>query len=856
MKKALIILAFSFSLLLVANGQIGDFQLDNKGNRQYIKIVADPKLKGNAIKRMLVGKNYRSEWTDTINIPVLNLSTDFGGLKPVDQGGGKQTRSLDLVDASGNKWALRSVKKFTDQGLEDIMKGTFAGSLMADGISASFPFSVLSVGTMAKAAGVPYFPNTLVFIPDDPLLGEYRSDFKNLLAFLELRTLDNDTTLKLKNTEDLVPDLFKSSSKKVNEIAVLRARLLDNFIMDFDRHDGQWEWIKKDSAGFDYYSPVPKDRDQAFFDANGVLPYFLSKKAQLGPIQGFKAEAEDIKTFNYSQRDFDRFFLTELERSDWEIEIDRFISAMTDQVIDEAIAKQPKDLSKEHTGDISNILKTKRYSFRKSMLEYYNFLSEVVSVHATNDDEVITIKGEDDNSVQVSIETINDKNQTMTLYSRLFDPSETKEIRIYGLEGDDTFHVVGDINRIDVRLIGGPGEDQFNSSSAKRIKVYDVSFEPNTVTGKGIKDKISKDPMTNEFRRLGNTYNTSYIGLYPEYSSDGGLFIGPSLKTIRTGFRKEPYSSKQLFFVTRAINTPSYHINYTGEFISIGKNLDLFLNSEFQLPTVRTKFFGFGNNTTIDENRPDEYYSINYTLIDARALLQHRINSALKFSYGPVFQHLRLPEEKNKGSYISQFENGISKDELYESHSFIGGEVNIGVDTRNDLLIPTRGIQFNVYTRPLLPIKSDTKTLLQSGGKLSLFTDFISKNRIILATSFGADHNSGSYYIPQAQYLGFKQNLRGYEYQRFAGDRRAYNNSEARINFGNVNLYLAKGPFGILGFHDIARVWTEDEESDDWHTGYGGGIWMAPYNKIVVTALVTSSKEERLLPLVRIGFQF
>ncbi|HEY0731254.1 MAG TPA: BamA/TamA family outer membrane protein, partial [Chitinophagaceae bacterium] len=175
---------------------------------------------------------------------------------------------------------------------------------------------------------------------------------------------------------------------------------------------------------------------------------------------------------------------------------------------------------------------------------------------------------------------------------------------------------------------------------------------------------------------------------------------------------------------------------------------------------------------------------------------------------------------------------------------------------KNNKVITTRGIHMDLYGRPMINIAGSSENLTQVGGILSLYTDLLMKDRIILATSFGADHNIGDFHIPQAHYLGFRQNLRGYLFQRFAGRTRAYNNTELRMNLGNVNLYLAKGPFGIFGFHDMARVWVDDETSDTWHKGYGGGVWMAPFNKIVVTAAVTSSKEEKLVPLMSFGFQF
>ena len=47
---------------------------------------------------------------------------------------------------------------------------------------------------------------------------------------------------------------------------VLRSRLFDIWIGDWDRHDDQWRWASfKDKNGFTYYQPIPRDRDQIFF---------------------------------------------------------------------------------------------------------------------------------------------------------------------------------------------------------------------------------------------------------------------------------------------------------------------------------------------------------------------------------------------------------------------------------------------------------------------------------------------------------------------------------------------------------------------------------------------------------------
>src|SRR4051812_42592814 len=66
----------------------------------YKTVVANPDLKGNGMKIFLVGRNYRKEWIEPVKVPVLDLATEQGGLTPKKEGGGKETRSLQVEDAA------------------------------------------------------------------------------------------------------------------------------------------------------------------------------------------------------------------------------------------------------------------------------------------------------------------------------------------------------------------------------------------------------------------------------------------------------------------------------------------------------------------------------------------------------------------------------------------------------------------------------------------------------------------------------------------------------------------------------------------------------------------------------------
>ena len=833
--------------------QTGDFNLADSQGRVYVKVTADSGLVGDGFKRFMVGRNYRAEWTTPVRVPVLHLKIDLGGLTPEKEGGGKQTHTLHLKGANGLNWSLRSVQKFPAKVLDAEMKGTIAQTIVSDGISASYPYGVLSVGTLAKAVGVPYLPNTVVYIPDDPALGQFRSNYKNTLALLELRGAE-DKDAKEYDTEDIILDMFKSNKKAVDQDAVLRARLLDNFIMDFDRHEGQWTWKENDSAGRKYYYPIPKDRDQAFFKGDGFLIKKVSKIPQLGQLQGLRAEPKNVLSFNWGARNFDRSFLNELSEKKWSNAIDTFLSSVNDSVIESALHKQPAEVQNYHANRIIHVLEEKRQYFKEDMLKYYRFLSKTVSVLGTNDADKISIGENADGSIAVTVKDLKDSTVS---YKRVFDPGVTKEIRIYGLEGNDRFVLDGEGSPIKLRLIGGPGEDVFtNSGQGGKAKVYDVSFENNTVSGKGFKNKISRDPMNNEYQRVAEYYNSSSLGIKPEYARDGGLFLGLRYRTTNMqGFRKEPYSSKQVLFLTKALANTGWHAGYNGEFISVAKNTDLIFSSDAQLPTVRTNFFGYGNNTEIPKYVNREYYRIHYSIIGASLMAKHSLAPWLQLSWGPVAQYFKILGEKNKGLYSGTLPSSAT-DDVYAGKWYTGGEVRAIANTRNNELMPTRGIYFNTYARGWMGMSSQTNNYSEVGADFNFYTDFLYKDHIVLASSFGAHRNFDGFEIPQAEYLGLRQNLRGYRFQRFAGKARAYNNTELRVNFGDVNFHLFKGPLGVLAFHDVGRVWVSHEESNKWHTGYGGGVWIAPYKKFVLTGMLSFSKEETVLPILIFGFVF
>jgi hypothetical protein len=112
--------------------------MDSSNPRAYT-VIAGAEYKRSGVHQALWGKDYRREWTTPVTFPVLNLDSAFGGLTPIKEGGGRQTKSLRLQDAQGRNWVLRSINKTYLGALPEIVQGTFVENLANDQIATNHP---------------------------------------------------------------------------------------------------------------------------------------------------------------------------------------------------------------------------------------------------------------------------------------------------------------------------------------------------------------------------------------------------------------------------------------------------------------------------------------------------------------------------------------------------------------------------------------------------------------------------------------------------------------------------------------------------------------------------------------------
>src|SRR5204863_2162877 len=158
------------------------------------------------------------------------------------------------------------------------LRETFAREIVRDLISAEHPAGAIVVSQLLEGAGVLHAAPQLVVMPNDMALGAFRREFGGILGWIEIRPTEPsdeapgfaDAT-RVVSSQKLLEHLASHPDEQVDARAYLKARLLDIFVGDWDRHAEQWRWARLGDKASDRWQPIPRDRDWAFVRLDGLV---------------------------------------------------------------------------------------------------------------------------------------------------------------------------------------------------------------------------------------------------------------------------------------------------------------------------------------------------------------------------------------------------------------------------------------------------------------------------------------------------------------------------------------------------------------------------------------------------------
>ena len=795
-----------------------------------------------------LGKTYRDEWGTEVEVPVLLLEETHGGLLPVQQGGGFQTKSIRLENAEGRQWVLRTVDKDVTKVVPPALRKTFVKNVVQDGISAAHPYAAIAVPKLAEAAQIYHANPKIVWVPKQKPLGDFNTVYGDRLYLFEERpggNMDGHPTYggakESINTNELVEKLLKNHKHEVDQEYVLRARLFDLMIGDWDRHDDQWRWgVFDGDDGKKLYRAIPRDRDQAFFKNDGFLNYIASRP-YFGPqLRKFNDEIENISGLAYNARHFDRHFLSQLNEEDFVAAAKELQANVTDEVIRTAFSDWPKEIYDLSGDEIVAKVKNRRDNLEGYARQFYEFLTKEVTVIGTNKKNTFDINTLPGDKLDVKVYH-EDKDQKHLIWSRVIDGSDCEELRLFGLKKSDTFNFSGTApSSVKVRLVGGSGDDNlYNNSAGKNIEIlaYDRP-DGMSLSGTDVTSKLKDEDGINSFDRKDWELDRSIHFPLPTFYTDEGIGLSYNVWWTRHGFRKDPYQSNHILSLGYFFANSAFVGNYSGHWASaFGPDWDFQLDASFIGFAFNQWFYGLGNEyINYEEVFPEieisgdiEFHIVRGNHLDINPHFVKDLGNNRTFSINPSFEYrnfsddLQDPDEER---FIFTDEAQRTAED-FETKFYTGIGLKYTSNRVNNPLIPTRGYLFDIGADFKQSLSGESFSNLTVSSSVSAYIPFSPTHKVVFATHLGGAYTFGDYEFFHANYLSSQSRLRGFRTNRFAGDGILYHASDLRINLFHGRGGIRTG-LGIFGSFDYGRAFLEGEGINTWHTAVGGGIYLTP----------------------------
>jgi hypothetical protein len=828
--------------------------------KDSITLAAGPSFAASGFHKSMLGENYRAEWTTPIKVPVLDLNTFAGGLTPTKLGGGRQTKSLRFVGADSSEFVFRTVFK-SQKFLPEQYKGTIIWSIFKDQGSASHPAATLAAVPLLEMEGILHPEPRLAYMPDDPRLGEYRKEFANVLGTIEVypsvpvKGYAFAGAKEILDADDLLEKINADPANQVDTRALLRARLIDFFLNDNDRHPDQWKWAKLPNSTL--YQPIPRDRDKVFLSYEGKL---LSLARRAAPaLVTFDSTYPKGRDLFANAMEFDRRMLAGFDRAAWQAEAVAMKQKITDGMIDQIIRSMPREYL-SLSAPIAAKLRARRDHLPEAALAYYDDLWQIAEIHGTDSAENATITRDPDGSVAVLLQS----GAAAPYFNRRFLPNETKEIRLYLHGGDDKAVATGTApSSIKVRVVGGNGTNTFEERSVVGGDTDPTRFyDAGTVTG------VKYDPdtvleRTDPAMALNNAYNRrpwmkAYGTLIPPQKDRGvstgpivgaktghGLGLVPRIGFARTayGFRYVPYKNKMQGDVAYSVVHRGYAVNLFGD--------TRFRESDFHMPADAAvtqldvvQFRGLGNDTP---EREGKFYDVKQTAWHFSPGIGLSLNPESDITLGPIVRYTKT--DSTAGRYISQI-----GPYGFTTFAQAGARLRMHYDSRirPDTTKPRAILD---VAGSAYPGMWDAKTAYESiEGALTTLINIPVAMRPVIALRGGGKKLFGNFPYFDAAFLGGGKTLRTEHNQRFAGDASLFGSSELRVPVAKFPLILPLD-VGVLAFAEAGRVYMDGESPGGWHTAQGAGFWVGVVDPgMSVNVLFTNKSSRRTM--VSIGFAY
>jgi hypothetical protein len=814
-----------------------------------VTLQAGAKYAAGALHRVLFGTDYRSLWTLPIRVQTLNMRTFGGGLTPTTKGGGFQTKSLRFRGGDGFQYGFRSVDK-DPAVLPPEFEGTFIEDLVADQTSSQHPFAVSVVPTLLEAAGIPHTDPQLVVLPDDPALGQFREQFAGTLGYIERRAIAEPGrpgfhgALEIIGSDDFFALTTRGPTNLVDARQLLVQRLFDAWIGDWDRHPRQWTFARFSDAPPIIWTPLPEDRDQAFSRYDGFMLWVARLSVPF--VLNFGSSYAGPVGVEWNGRELDRRFLTYVPDAAWDSAAAELVGRLTDSAIDAAVRLLPPEAYPIEGARLSATLKRRRDQLPSFTRRLRALVLNPAELHATDVAEIVSITRYRDGRVDVAIAAATQPD--VPYVQRTFDPAITHDIRVYLHGGADLVTVRGEGRRTTVRVIGGGETTLADSSSGDPVLFYATGGDRKTGPAPTHVDRradVGPAP-TRPYRYYRDWGSLWAPNGWLAFGPDVGLFVGPGVQYTDFGFRKYPFASRTRFRAGWAFGATTGRADLDVELH--GQNSRVRATVYARASGIEVvRYNGLGNETALTGT--SEFYRVRqqqYLVIPA---VVFPITGHAELGIGPSVEFITTRTGDGRIVDVTQpYGTG--------EWSQVGGRARLQWDSRDDARYPTRGLFASVNGAVFPPLGDVDSTYgFVEGVASGYLTGASLPLQPTIALRAGGRKLWGAYPFFSSAFIGDAASVRLGRQNRYAGDAAVYGNAELRLRLTDFFVVLP-GELGIFGLADAGRVFLRGETSDQWHTAFGGGVWISLLQSTSVLSAAVARSAERTSVYFGTGMAF
>ncbi len=816
---------------------------DRIGKTKITSVYTEEETDKDGLYKALWGEHYRPLYSRKFEFPVLYLDTLPGNLEVLGAGGGHQSRSLGFVDDNDHEYTMRALKKsalqflqttvVTTHYVEEYLENTVAERYVQDFYTTAFPYGTFPAGKLMDELGIFHPNSSLYYVPKQKALGIYNEEYGDELYMFEAHVGGENKDLEIfgnaddiLNTSDLFLEMREDKDGFVDEKMFIRARLLDMLMGDWDRHQGQYEWAEfEEEDGKKRYLPIAKDRDQVFSKTDGfILSLLRFGFPEFRAMEKYSEDVKKPKWFNIAGYPIDKAFIRNSEWEDWKQQAEYIQQNITDEVIQEAFAVLPEDIANDpYVDEIKKIMKARRENLEGIARDYYKHLTKFDMFTGTEDDDKFLITRKPDGITKV--ELMNDDGKVIA--EKTYDSHETREVWIYGLDGDDEFKIVGSGSKpVSLKVIGGEENDIYDFQNTRNAKLYDFKSKKNTIKTPGANKMLVDSYEINNYdpnKKKINQYN-----LFPsaDFNSDIGFKLGVKNVYTTYGLVRNPFTTRQNLILNYFFRTKGFEADYSAEFAHIFYNWNFGINAYYSSPNYTMNFFGIGNDTEYD--RDDVSNSFNRVKMQqwrfAPSLI-HRNTKGTSFIIKPLIESIEVGFDQDL--FVSNRFARTST--IYNNQLYAGGDVIFNFKNKDRAAFPSRGVELDVTAGYKTNIDEYDNEFAYVRPMLSMDYPLHESGFAVIATKIGGEAIFGDnyeFYHGATLGGGNTNSLRGYRNERFNGKYAFYQNLDLRSGITQFRTNFVPLRIGAsLGF-DYGRVWTEDDNSNQWHTNYGGSIFI------------------------------